>query len=224
MSKPTLYAFGYSPTSHRVFATLAHKDIDYDTVEVDITQKQRPAEFNGVSPFGKVPVLVHNGRSLIESSVICEYIDEVWTEPAMMPTEAARRAYARQWISFFNRVVADRDGEFVHIERDRDRKVALCGKIFPELKKLDEELAGKDGLFLGEELSLVDVNMAPFARLLGIWSELIGDTHYGAYANLHAYFDRLQAHPVLEKAVYTVPDEAFRGFFTMVLVDGATVP
>ena len=224
MSKPTLYGFGYSPTSHRVFATLAHKGIDYDMVEVDITQKERPAEFNAVSPFGKVPVLVHNGRNLIESSVICEYIDEVWAEPAMMPADAAGRAYARRWIVFFNRVVADRDGEFVHIERDRDRKAALCSKIFPELRKLDEELAGKSGLFLGNGLSLVDVNLAPFARILGIWSELIGDTHYRTYANLHGYFDRLQANPVLEKAVYTVPDEAFVGFFKMVLVDGATIP
>ncbi len=224
MSKPKLYALAYSPTSQRVFGTLAHKGVDYDMVEVDITKKERPAEFNAISPFGKVPVLAHDGRNLIESTVICEYVDEVWPEPAMMPSDPKERAYARRWIVFINRVIADRDGEFVHIERERDKKVAICQRIFPDLAIMDQELAGNDGFFLGADLSLVDVAIAPFARILGMWSELSGDSQFAGYGNLHAYLDRLQAHPVLAEAVYNIPDEAFMGFFTMVLKDGVTVP
>ena len=224
MSRPIVYSNGFSPTSKRVLATLAHKGIDHDVVEVDITQKERPEEFNAVSPFGKVPVMVHDGRNLIESVVICEYIDEVWPEPAMMPTDPDKRAYARRWIVFINRVITDRDGEFVHIARDRDGKVAVCQKIFPELAALDRELEGNDKLFLGPDLSLVDVAIAPFTRILGMWSELIGDSHYPSYRNLHAYFDRLGAIPVLKEAVYNVPDDAYQGFFKAVLVEGLTVP
>ena len=207
-----------------MFATLAHKGIDHERIEVDITQKERPAEFNAVSPFGKVPVLVHEGRNILESVVICEYLDEVWPEPRMLPADPGERAYARQWIVYINRVITDRDSEFVHIERERERKVATCRKIFPELRYLDAELEGRDGLFLGPELSLVDVAIAPFARNLGIWAELVEDRHLAGYGNLRAYFDRLQAHPVLAEHVYNIPDEAFRGFFTSVLVEGATVP
>ncbi|MFQ5971898.1 MAG: glutathione S-transferase family protein [Alphaproteobacteria bacterium] len=224
MSKPKLYALAYSPTSQRVFGTLAHKGVDYDMVEVDITKKERPAEFNAVSPFGKVPVLVHDGSNIVESSVICEYIDEVWPDPPMMPSDPARRAYARRWILFSNRVITDRDGEFVHVERDKDTKTAICRKIYPDLAILDRELEGNTSLFLGDDLSLVDVAFAPFARILGMWSELIGDTRYGEYRNLHAYFDRLGNHPTLAKAVYIIPDDVFRGFFHSVLVDGVTVP
>ena len=224
MGKPKLYALGFSPTCQRVFATLAHKGVDYDMVEIDITKSERPAEFDAVSPFGKVPVLRHDGHILIESSVICEYIDEIWPEPAMLPKDAAGRAKARQWIQFINRAITDRDGEMVHVEREKEGKVALCRKILADLAHLDRVLAGRGGLFLGAELSLVDVNIAPFPPGIRIWADLLGDESLAGYADLNAYFDRLAAVPVLRETVYNVPEEALRGFFTMILVDGATVP
>jgi len=224
MSKPKLYSLGYSPTCQRVFAVLAHKGIEYDNVEVDITKKERPAEFNAVSPFGKVPAMVHDGRTIVESSVICEYLDEVCPSPAMLPADAAGRAEARQWIQFVNRAVVDRDGEFVHVERDKAAKHALCHKIFPDLAHLDRALAGRSNLFFGDELSLVDVNVAPFSRNIRIWSDLVGDKLLAGYRNLNVYFDRLEQVPVLQRTVYNIPEDAFRGFFTMILVDGATVP
>ncbi|MFQ5955536.1 MAG: glutathione S-transferase family protein [Kiloniellales bacterium] len=224
MDKPVVYSNGFSPSAKRVLAALALKGVDHDVVEVDITQKQRPDAFNAVSPFGKVPVLVHQGKNLIESAVICEYINEVWRTPAMLPEDPAGRAYARQWIAFFNRAVADRDGEFVHVARDVDRKVAVCRRIFPDLAILDREVATKAAYFLGDDLSLVDVVIAPFTRILGMWAELVGDEHFAGYGNLGAYFDRLGAHPVLEEVVYNVPDDAYHGFFSAVLKDGMTVP
>jgi glutathione S-transferase len=224
MAKPTLYSLGFSPTCLRVFPTLALKGIEYDNIEVDITKKERPAAFNAVSPFGKVPVLVHDGRNIIESVVINEYLDEVWPKPAMLPVDPAGRAYARQWIVYFNRVVTDRDGEFVHRNVDKDRKQETCRRIFPDLAALDRELAGKDKLFLGADLSLVDVAIAPFSRLLAIWSELVEDRQLKGYRNLLAYFDRLEKVPLLQKTVYHIPREAFAGFFKTVLVEGATIP
>ena len=224
MDKPLLYDLGISPTSQRVVATLTHKGIDYDFAETDVTQKERPAAFNAVSPFGKIPVLVHNGCNLIESVVINEYIEEVWPAPAMLPAAPEARAYARQWIAFFNRAVTDREGEFVHIERDRDRKVEICRKILPELAIMDRELRTRNGLFLGEELSLVDVAIAPFTRGLAIWAELLGDSDYPGFESLHAYFGRLEANPVLKQTVYNIPDEVLTGFHAAVLNDGLTVP
>lgn len=224
MAMPKLYGLGYSPSAQRVFATLSHKGVDYDMVEVDVTKKERPAEFNAVSPFGKVPVMVHDGRNIFESIVINEYIDEVWPDPPMLPKDPGGRAYAREWITAFNRVVTDREGTFVHVERDRERKLAMCRSIFPELAPLDRELADKTGLFLGGDLSLVDVAVAPFTKGLRIWSDMLEDTRLGDYRNLLAYFDRLEAHPALQEPVYSIPDDTLRQFFTMILVEGATLP
>ena len=80
MSKPKLYGLGISPSVQRVFAAFAIKGVEYDLVEIDITKSERPSEFNSISPFGKVPVLSHDGNNIFESVVINEYINEVWTD------------------------------------------------------------------------------------------------------------------------------------------------
>lgn len=224
MEKPILYGLGFSPSAQRVFATLAHKGIDYEMIEVDITKKERPAEFTAVSPFGKVPVLAHDGRNIFESVIINEYLNEVWPDPPMLPEDPGGRAYVREWITVFNRAVTDRDAAAVHVERDRDAKIATCRGIFPDLAPLDRELSDKSGLFVGDELSLMDVAVAPFTKGLRIMADLIEDRQLESYPSLLAYFDRLEAHPELQEPVYSVPEDALRQFFTMILVDGATIP
>ena len=43
-AKPKLYQFSISPSCQRVFATFAHKGVEYDVFEVDVSKKERPEE------------------------------------------------------------------------------------------------------------------------------------------------------------------------------------
>lgn len=222
-AKPKLYQFSISPSCQRVFATFAHKGVEYDVFEVDVSKKERPEEFNQISPFGKVPVLVHNGQVLVESAVICQYINDVWPDPPMLPADPAELAYARQWIVFADRIL-DKDAQFTHIERDRARKVDICNSLFADLSHLERELGSKDKFFLGGELSLVDCIFSSTMAFLPIWSKIIDDTLYNTYPNIQAYTERLRGHPTLEANVYNIPAEVYEGFFGAVLGDGLTVP
>lgn len=224
METPKLYMFSISPSCQRVFATFANKGVAYDTVEVDISQAKRPEAFEKISPFGKVPVLEHNGRLVLESANIVQYIDDVWPEPPMMPADPAGRAYARQWIQYADREIFDRDAQFVHIERDHQRKLQICAALFDQLRHLERELDGKRSLFLGDDLSLVDCMLAPSLANAPVWAELTGDTKLAAYSNIRSYTDRLRANPVLAETVFNVPVEVYQGFFSAVLVDGMTFP
>lgn len=224
MDRPKLHMLAISPSCQRVFATFANKGVEYDTVEVDISQAQRPADFEKISPYGKVPVLEHQGEVLIESANIVQYIDEVWPEPPMMPADPAGRAHARQWIQYADREIFDRDAQFVHVERDLDRKRALCADLFDRLSHLERELGGRQSLFFGDELSLVDCMLAPSLANAPVWSDLTGDTKYATYTNIRAYTDRLLENPVLQETVFNVPLEIYQGFFSAVLVDGMTFP
>lgn len=224
MSKPKLYKLDISPSCQRVFATFAHKGVDYDSVDIDITKKDRPEEFNRLSPFGKVPVLVHENRTLIESAVICQYINDTWPDPPMLPSTPLELAYARRWILYADREIADKEGRMVHIERDKSRKVDFCKEILAGLRILDSELAGKKEFFLGKTLSLVDVILAPSLPYFPIMSRLVGDDHYGKYKNIQAYTERLRQQPVLAKHVFGIPTEALEGFSSAVLVQGLTFP
>lgn len=224
METPKLYMLSISPSCQRVFATFANKGVDYDSVEVDISQAKRPEEFERVSPFGKVPVLEHKGQVILESANIIQYIDEIWPEPAMMPADAAGRAYARRWIQYADREVFDRDAQFVHIERDHQRKLQICAALFDQLSHLERELEGKKSLFMGDHLSLVDCMLAPSLANAPVWSRLTDDKKYATYTNIRTYTDRLRENPVLEKTVFSVPEEVYQDFFAAVLVNGMTFP
>ncbi len=224
MESPKLYMFSISPSCQRVFATLANKGVEYEPVEIDISQAKRPDAFERVSPFGKVPVLEHKGQTILESANIIQYINDVWPEPPMMPSDPAGRAYARQWMQYADREIFDRDAQFVHIERDHQRKLQVCAALFDQFRHLERELEGKTSLFLGDDLSLVDCMLAPSLANAPVWSELTGDKKYATYTNIRAYTDRLRANPVLAKAVFSVPVEVYQGFFSAVLVDGMTFP
>jgi glutathione S-transferase/RNA polymerase-associated protein len=53
------------------------------------------AEFTSASPRGEVPALIDGDARIFDSTVILEYIDEKWPEPALLPRDPAARARAR---------------------------------------------------------------------------------------------------------------------------------
>jgi len=50
-----------------------------------------------LNPSGVVPTLIHDGESIIESSLILYYIDEVFPEPSLMPKEPSQRHRVRMY-------------------------------------------------------------------------------------------------------------------------------
>jgi glutathione S-transferase len=224
MAKPQLYQLSISPSCQRVFATLAIKGVEYDPIDIDISKKERPADFVKISPFGKVPILVHEGQVILESVNIIQYIDEVWSTPPLMPKDPKKRAYARQWIQYSDRELFDRDAQFTHVERDLARKRTACSELFEVLALMDKELANKNKWFLGDDLSLVDCVMAPTMNLLPVWAKLTDNPKFDSYKNVRSYTDRLREHPVFAEKVFGVPVNIYEGFFKAVLVDGLTFP
>jgi len=77
---------------------LAEKGQRYDSRHVNlIAGEHRTPEFLKVNPAGLVPVLVHDGRTLTESAILCEYIEEALPGPALAPQDAWLRARMRLW-------------------------------------------------------------------------------------------------------------------------------
>src|SRR5262245_9877371 len=100
MSNLVLYSARACPYAHRTRLVLAEKGLSFELVEIDLANK--PAWFNSVSLYGKVPALEHDGQRIVESAVINEYVDETFPEPPLLPRLPAPRAIARIWIDFAN--------------------------------------------------------------------------------------------------------------------------
>lgn len=93
MSKPVLYGFDASTYVRTVRMLLDEKEIDYDQVPVNVLEGEpEQPEHLERHPFGKVPVLDHDGLRIIETSAICRYLDDVFPGPSTIPDNPRDRA------------------------------------------------------------------------------------------------------------------------------------
>jgi maleylacetoacetate isomerase/maleylpyruvate isomerase len=92
-----LYSFWRSLATFRVRIALNMKNIDVDVIEVDLLKgHQRKEEFRKVNPQMVVPALVDaSGHVLFQSLAILEYLDELYPQPRLLPTNPRARARAR---------------------------------------------------------------------------------------------------------------------------------
>lgn len=93
-----LYHHGSSACAAKVRFALEEKRLPWTGRYVDILRgEQFEPEFLALNPKAVVPVLVHDGAVLTESTVICEYLDEVFPEISLMPHAPLERARVRVW-------------------------------------------------------------------------------------------------------------------------------
>jgi glutathione S-transferase len=152
------------PFAQRTRMVLLEKGIDFVFTEIDLDAK--PDWFIKVSPYGKVPVIRHNGAVLWESAVINEYLDEVFPDPPLLPRDAVARATARVWIDFANnRMVPhvykmmlrqDAEGQALHKSRLTE------AVIFMEHEGLRKLSSGP--FWLGTNPGLVDFTFYPHVQ------------------------------------------------------------
>lgn len=98
MSTLTLYTYFRSSAAYRVRIALGLKGLNYDKIPIHLVRdggEHRKADYLAVNPQGLVPSLRHGDALLTQSTAICEYIDEVWPEPALLPRAPLQRAYVR---------------------------------------------------------------------------------------------------------------------------------
>jgi len=95
-----LYHIALSPYCRKVRLVLAEKRVEVELVE---DRYWEPGTENmRRNPAGKLPVLRLDGRLLAESQAICEYLDERYPNPALMPASAIDRYEVRRLCSWFD--------------------------------------------------------------------------------------------------------------------------
>src|SRR5580692_4613980 len=84
------------PYVHRAAAMMHEKGLPFERRIIDL--KAKPDWFLALSPRGKVPVLLADGRPLFESQAIIEFIDETHP-PSLLGSDPFERARQRAWVA-----------------------------------------------------------------------------------------------------------------------------
>jgi glutathione S-transferase len=96
-----LYHYEPNANSMKPLLCLAEKGLDYESHYVDLHHfEQHAPEFVAVNPNGQVPVLIHDGAVINESTVINEYLEEVFPQVRLAPEDPVDRARMRIWSKF----------------------------------------------------------------------------------------------------------------------------
>nr|BAC21261.1 glutathione S-transferase [Cucurbita maxima] len=142
----------------RVRIALAEKGVRIEYMEQDLRNKS-PLLLQMNPVHKKIPVLVHNGRPICESSIIVQYIDEVWKDKApLLPSDPYQRAQARFWVDFIDKKLYDAGRK---VWTGKGEEVEAGKELIGVLKQL-EEVLGEKGFFGGERLGFVDIALIGF--------------------------------------------------------------
>ena len=95
-----LYDFGASPCARRCRITMIEKGLRWDTETIDLSRlEQRNPAYLEINPNGFVPTLAHGERVIYESNVITEYLEDIFPEVALYPSDPWELAQVKMWQS-----------------------------------------------------------------------------------------------------------------------------
>ena len=100
-----LYNFPHSTCSQKVRLVLHEKGLDFDNFFIDHKTREQTSDwYLQLNPNGVVPTLKHGDAIIIDSSVIIEYLDEVFPQNSLTPDDPVARAQMRKWMRYFEEV------------------------------------------------------------------------------------------------------------------------
>ncbi len=151
----TLYTAENSVQCHRVRMVLAAKGVSYDRLVVE--GGKPPREMVELNPYGSLPTMVDRDLVLYDPGVICEYIDERYPHPPLMPVDPLSRARLRlavvrieqEWLPLIETIEAG--------GRSADPARRYLGEALLAAVPLFKAAT----FFLGNEVSLADCMVAP---------------------------------------------------------------
>lgn len=206
MSTFIVHSIPGSPFARSVMATLEEKGASWRLSPLTPGMLREPAHLER-HPFGRMPVLDHDGFQLYEAQAILRYLDRVLPEPPLTPADAHAAARMDQvmnindWYLFqgcaniivFQRVIGPM---LAGLEPDLQAiadAMPRARTVFGELAKL----LGDKPWFAGDQISLADLLVGPQLELFARapeWHELVAEA-----PNLAQFLARIEARPAMQR-------------------------
>ncbi len=206
-----LYQTYASPFPTRVRLVLMAKGIAVELIEPPgfHTSAESKGDYLAVNPMGRVPALVlDDGRVIPESEVICEYLEDAFPEPALLPADP----WGRAWVRLISRLcdfylVQAMVPLFAAAGRSRRRWdheaiTAALAAVETALGYI-EAFLGEEGYAVGQRLTWADGALIPQLMLAYEWAPALfsAPSPLGKHARLAAYWRAIQSDPIAAQLI-----------------------
>lgn len=194
-----LYHVPLSPFCRKVRLTLAEKKIEVELLEERYWEQSQ--EFLMRNPAGKVPVLRIEGKTLSESQAICEYLEEKYPEPRLMPRDVEARYEVRRLCAWFDDKFHDEVTSKLLYERVNKK---IMGLGFPDSKNVKlganrikyhldymSWLLDQRRWLSGDVMTLADLTAAAHLSAL----DYISDVDWNRSQNVRDWYAKIKSRP-----------------------------
>lgn len=192
-------------TSSVTEMVLAELDVPHDVVTLDIRAGDtKKPEFLAINPNGKVPVIVHDGTVLWESSAIAMYLGEVFgVEKGLYPAPGLTRGVAMKWIAWTNVSLGDAVSRWLYNTMEwvpAEQRNAKTGEVAKAevhrlLGILDQSLEGNEYL-CGASFTLADAHLHSFID----WLRMM-NVDFAPFPRIEAWSKRCSSRPAYQRVM-----------------------
>jgi glutathione S-transferase len=198
--------FYYSPmsTSTMTEIALAELDVPCEKIKVDTRKGDtRKPDYLKLNPNGKVPLIVHDGTPIWESSAIAMYLGEVFgVDKKLYPAAGPKRGEAMKWIVWTNVTLGEAVVRWTHNtvewvpadQHNANAAKAARDDITGCLRILDQALEGKS--YLLGDYTLADTHLHAFTQ----WLRQM-QVDFTPHANIEAWNRKCSARPGYTKVM-----------------------
>ncbi|WP_027210184.1 glutathione S-transferase family protein [Burkholderia sp. WSM2232] len=197
-----LYAHPFSSYCQKALIALYENGTPFEFRMLAHDNPQIMAEFAELWPIKRFPVLVDSGRTVMEASIIIEYLGLHYPGPvALLPADARAALEVRSMDRFFDNYISTPQQKVVfdslrpEAERDKRGVAEARAMLDTAYAWLDKTMAGRQWA-AGGTFSLADCAAAP-ALFYADWTHPID----ARFAQVRAYRERLLARPSFARAV-----------------------
>ncbi|XP_057422670.1 probable glutathione S-transferase [Lotus japonicus] len=197
MADLKLHGFWYSPFTFRVLWTLKLKGIPFEYIEEDRFNKSpQLLQYNPVHK--KTPVFVHDGKPICESMIIVEYIDELWTQNPLVPSDPHVKAVARFWVRYVEDMISAVASPLFRSNGSAEREKVIKD-IWERFGVIEDQCLGDKKFLGGDTLNIVDIAFGSFVKFLVFMGDVVEVEILEAekFPRLHTWFNNFMDVPVI---------------------------
>ena len=166
----------------------------YETKVLDYASSMKAPEYLAINPMGKVPAIVHKGRTVTETAAICAYLADAFPDAELAPALEDRADYYR-WLFFtagpVEAAFSNKAAGFIP-DADKQRMFGY-GNFDLALDTLENAVNGKE-FIAGNRFSAADVYVASMLAFM------MGFKLLEPRPAFSAYVERLELRPAWKRA------------------------